>query len=287
MNEFKINGTQGFMGVEIPIIEGGFGKNKKCISDKTVSKIHNQSVTEIRKSIGRNIKRFATDIDYIDLGQRSDEITTLELLINFGYSKQSITQAEHIYILSERGYAKLIKIMDTDLAWVVHDKLIDEYFSMREIIQSDEQLKSKYLLSIYNGGQDAVIASKELTRLEVAAATAPLQKEIVHKQEVINSLTDNIPLYEKPDIINRICRRSYGGYANRYKELYKCFRENFHTDLMRKCENYNEKQEKKKDRLTTIRYAEKFDYIDDLYSCCVKLYETEVQEILEELNELR
>ena len=34
--------------------------------------------------------------------------------------------------MSERGYAKLIKIMDTDLALEVHDKLIDEYFQMRE-----------------------------------------------------------------------------------------------------------------------------------------------------------
>lgn len=56
----------------------------------------------------------------------------LELLASLGYAKQSITQAEHIYILSERGYAKLIKIMDSDTAWEVHDRLMDEYFSMRE-----------------------------------------------------------------------------------------------------------------------------------------------------------
>lgn len=113
------------------------------------------------------------------------------------------------------------------------------------------------------------------------------QKEIVHKQEVINGLTDNIPIYEKPDIINRICRKSSGGYADRYKELYKCFRENFHTDLVVKCKNYNEKQEKKKDHLTVIRYAEKFGHIDDLYSCCVKLYESEVKQIIKELYEVQ
>ena len=117
--------------------------------------------------------------------------------------------------------------------------------------------------------------------------TAPLVAENNHKQKVINALTDDVPLYEKPDIINRICRKSQGGYANRYNELYKCFRENFHTDLKMKCENYNEKQIKKKDQLTTIRYAEKFGYIDDLYTCCVKLYESEVKEILKELDELR
>ena len=31
--------------------------------------------------------------------------------------------------------------MDTDLAWEIHDKLIDEYFTMREVINSNEQLK--------------------------------------------------------------------------------------------------------------------------------------------------
>ena len=123
-------------------------------------------------------------------------------------------------------------------------------------------------------------------RMQLEQKNEKLIEENNHKQTVINGLTDEVPLYEKPDIINRICRKSQGGYANRYNELYKCFRENFHTDLKMKCENYNEKQIKKKDQLTTIRYAEKFGFIDDLYTCCVKLYESEVREILKELDEL-
>ena len=67
-----------------------------------------------------------------------------------------------------------------------------------------------------------------------------------HKQEVINGLTDNVDIYKKKDVINRICRRRSGNYANRYKELYKCFRENFHIDLEARSEGYNLKQTKKK-----------------------------------------
>lgn len=113
------------------------------------------------------------------------------------------------------------------------------------------------------------------------------EKVITYKQTLINGFVDDIPIYKKVDIINRICKKSCGGYASRYKELYKCFRENFHVDLIKKCENYNEKQEKRKDELTIIRYAEKFGYIDDLYSCCVKLYETEVKKVIEELNSVQ
>jgi hypothetical protein len=54
-----------------------------------------------------------------------------------GYAKASITQAQNIYLLSERGYSKLIKIMDTDLAWEIHDELIDNYFAMRKQLKQE------------------------------------------------------------------------------------------------------------------------------------------------------
>ncbi|NJI80572.1 hypothetical protein GSQ54_08910 [Clostridioides difficile] len=128
MNRLKIKGKQTFMDLEIPIIEGGFGEDKKCMSDKTIAEIHNQPNRKIRERIKDNIKRFKDDIDYIDIKRVLETDTLLEL----GYAKQSITQADNIFLLSERGYSKLIKIMDTDLAWEIHDKIMDEYFSMRE-----------------------------------------------------------------------------------------------------------------------------------------------------------
>ena len=139
-NELVVKGRQEFMGREIPVVLGGFGEGKKCVSDKTIAEIHGMREPDVRRRITDNIKRFKESIDFIDIKQRIlltdtlgvHETHTLELLQNLGYAKQSITQAEHIYILSERGYAKLIKIMDTDLAWDIHDKLIDDYFRLRD-----------------------------------------------------------------------------------------------------------------------------------------------------------
>ncbi len=133
-NELKVSGTQNFMGINIPVIEGGFGVDCKVITDKTVSEIHEMRNNNIRSRITDNIKRFKENIDYIDIKRACDVSTLLKL----GYAKQSITQAENIYLLSERGYAKLIKIMDSDKAWEVHDKLIDEYFTMKKVINSDK-----------------------------------------------------------------------------------------------------------------------------------------------------
>lgn len=132
MNELKVTGKQNFMGIDIPVVLGGFGIDKKCVSDKIIAEIHDMEAKNVRARITGNIKRFKAGTDFIDLKKSAYEASTLDLLQSMGYSKQSITQAEHIYILSERGYAKLIKIMDSDLVWEIHDKLIDEYFQLRE-----------------------------------------------------------------------------------------------------------------------------------------------------------
>ena len=202
-----------------------------------------------------------------------------------------------------------------------HDFVVDDYFIKSSYIDAKGETRPCYLVTKlgcdflankFTGEKGILFTAKYVKRfdemeqtiknpynlpttykealiqlLEKVEENEKLILENNHKQEVINGLTDDIPIYEKPDIINRICRKSSGGYADRYKELYKCFRENFHTDLVVKCKNYNEKQEKKKDHLTVIRYAEKFGYIDDLYSCCVKLYESEVKQVIKELYEVQ
>jgi hypothetical protein len=57
----------------------------------------------------------------------------------------------------------LVGFMKTDKAKEIRKQIRREYFAMRQVIQSDEQLKANLLLSIYNGGQEGILASKQLT----------------------------------------------------------------------------------------------------------------------------
>lgn len=129
----KIQGKQNFMGVDIPVVAGGFGDNKRCICDKTIAEIHNMEAKHVRENIVNNISRFKESVDFIDIKKVVGD-TDDNLLVNLGYSRMQISKAEHIYLLSERGYSKLIKIMDTDLAWDIYEKLLDEYFTIREFV---------------------------------------------------------------------------------------------------------------------------------------------------------
>lgn len=130
MNEIILSGKQTFMGHEIPVVLGGFGPGKKCICDKTIAEIHGMRESDVRRRITDNIGRFRENVDYIDL--KSCASDAQQFLVDLGYTQMQISKAEHIYILSERGYSKLIKIMDTDLAWQIHDQIMDEYFEMKE-----------------------------------------------------------------------------------------------------------------------------------------------------------
>lgn len=214
MKNLVINGTQSFMEKEIPVVCGGFGENKKCISDKTVAEIHNQPVFEIRRRINDNIHRFRESIDFIDLKQRMGESHTLELLLNMGYAKQSITQAQNIYILSERGYAKLIKIMDTDLAWEIHDRLIDEYFELRDEKQKEITLGMQQLspeLQMFSKMFEAV-AKQELEQKRQAEHIRAVEERVDNIREVV-ALNSTQWRKDTTNLINKMAIK-LGGYEH-------------------------------------------------------------------------
>lgn len=81
MDNLIVSGKQKFMGKEIPIVNGGFGEEKRCMCDKTIAEIHGQAEREIRRRITDNIKRFKENVDYIDLKKGVGDSHTLELFL--------------------------------------------------------------------------------------------------------------------------------------------------------------------------------------------------------------
>lgn len=187
-NKIIVRGTQEFMGIEIPVIEGGFGEGCKVILAKTVAEIHEVETKRINELINNNIKRFKDYVDIINL-LASDNFK--DVVDDLGL--RGSNRVKNIYLLSERGYAKLIKIMDSDKAWEIHDRLMDEYFAMRNVINSNEQLKAQLLLQIYDGGQDAVIASRELVEME----TIPLRNTIAQQNQLITEYEPKVTYYDE------------------------------------------------------------------------------------------
>lgn len=163
MNELQVKGTQSFMGKEIPVIEGGFGEGQKVILTKTIAEIHEMRIGKVNELINTNIDEFEFGVDILDLKTKPYQGSVLE---NNLFTKAQWGNAKNIYLLSEQGYMALVMLMRTEKAKEIRKQLRREYFAMREVINSNEQLKAQLLLEIYNGGQEGIIATRELVELE-------------------------------------------------------------------------------------------------------------------------
>lgn len=135
MEALKVLGAEKIGKFEFTGIEGGFGEGKKAMLVKDIALIHNQTNGNINLLINRNRKRFKNGIDIIDL-KANDNFAIV--LSKSGFTQNQINASKNIYLLSERGYAKLLKIMDDDKAWDIYDELVDNYFNMRVAIKENK-----------------------------------------------------------------------------------------------------------------------------------------------------
>lgn len=205
MNKLMVNGTKNIEGKEVKVIEGGFGKNQKCILASDVATMHEVETKYINKVINNNKERF-NENDLVDF------LGSFQELRDFAKENGLITsnRTENIYLLSERGYTKLVAMMsnNNEKKWFVMDKLIDEYFTMREIINSDEQLKKELAYKLLLGGIDSIEAHKKLTEIEVKNATQPLLNKIEEDKPLVQFTNkvlkskDNILIRELAKIVS-------------------------------------------------------------------------------------
>lgn len=140
MQELKLLGKEKVGKFEFTGIEGGFGENKKAMLVRDIAMIHGSTAGRINELINRNRRRFKDGIDIIDL--LSDKNFAI-VLNDSGFSQNQINASSNIYLLSERGYAKLLKILEDDKAWEIYDELVDNYFNMREAINTDSTIGLK------------------------------------------------------------------------------------------------------------------------------------------------
>lgn len=129
MDKLIIKGKTEVCGVTVPNIAGGFGEGKKSMLAQHIAEIHAKDLRHVNEAINKNRKRFKDGIDILDI---KNENFVVDLVDSGIISRNAVNAANHIYLLSERGYAKLLKVFEDDLAWDKYDELLDGYFQMRE-----------------------------------------------------------------------------------------------------------------------------------------------------------
>lgn len=147
MNKIILKGLTEIDGMKFNHIEGGFGENKKAMLVRDIAEIHGKALREINQAINMNIARFKSGVDIVDLKGTEFAINLIDSGI---YTQNSMNASKSIYLLSERGYSKLLKILEDDFAWEQYEKLVDGYFSMREQIKAPLENLSPQLQLLIN-----------------------------------------------------------------------------------------------------------------------------------------
>lgn len=267
--ELKKTGLVKINNYEFEGIEGGFGENKKAISAADIAKIHKRELKEVNKLINNNRDKFKDFIDVIDL--LSDK--KFEVILNNLGLKTSNGQ-KYAYILSERGYSKLLKFMDDELSYDLYEQLLDNYFRLRQEIQQISK-QDKLLLKIINSNSKEELASN-MTEYQLEYVK-PLEIENSRKQQLIDGMTNHIKGKSQRQMINEIIRRKgIGEIKERWDILYNYYEKEKHMNLSERVENYNSKQPKKKDNVNKIEYIENVICdMQTLYELAVKIFETD------------
>jgi hypothetical protein len=265
MQNLMIDGKTNFMGINIPNISGGFGKGQRSILAREVALIHGRGINHINELINNNRKRFIDGVDIIDLKQIGENDVFLQL----GLKKAQVGNANNIYLLSERGYAKLIKIMDDDLAWKIHDKLIDEYFTMREE-------KQKYNQNDFSPELQLLI-KLELEQKKHAVDIADNKSEIKSIRDAIQINPKNWRVATN-QIINQIAEKS-GKYTVKqkkdlYNELYTAINNRMNVKLSIRLKHKKERMEEQGVNKSKIEVTNCLDVIEDdkkLIFACISI----------------
>ena len=267
--ELKKTGLVKINNYEFEGIEGGFGENKKAISAADIAKIHRRELKEVNKLINNNRDKFKDFVDVIDL--LSDK--NFEVILNNLGLKTSNGQ-KYAYILSERGYAKLLKFMDDELSYDLYEQLLDNYFRLRQEVKQISK-QDEMLLKIINSNSKEELASN-MTEYQLEYVK-PLELENSRKQQLIDGMTNHIKGKSQRQMINEIIRRKgINEIKERWDILYNYYEKEKHINLSERVESYNSKQPKKKDNVNKIEYIENVICdMQTLYELAVKIFETD------------
>lgn len=203
MKKLEVKGTQEFLSKQIPCIEGGFGEGQKVVLARTVAEIHEVELKDINRLINDNIDEFEENIDILDL---KNSVDSNHPLLELGFTKQSISNSKNIYLLSEQGYMALASLMRTEKAKEIRKQFRREYFNMRQVINSSEQLKAMALLrAVETNGAESVMAIKEYTNIRIQEETKPLIDKIEKQETIIDRVINDKGLYSI-DVIGKILK---------------------------------------------------------------------------------
>lgn len=236
----------------------------------------------------------------VEINENSEQIVSARNLYDFLEVKSRFNdwinnRIEKYGFLEDIDYTKILVQRISSVAEQYDYFLKIEMAKELAIVENNERGKEvrKYFIECekkWNSPEMILIKADQIKSRMIEnykKEISDIKIELEYKNEVINGITNDIDIYKKQAILNRVVKHKGANFRDRWNELYRVFRETYHIDLKARKEGYNLKQTRPKDRYKSVlEYAVGFDFIDDLYKVALKLYETDMTEIIEQIKKV-
>lgn len=190
---------------------------QRVVTLADIDKVHERPDGTAKRNFSTNKKHLIENEDYFMI--KEDDLRTLKLSTNFVPSN-----ARSIILLTESGYLLLVKSFTDELAWEVQRKLVNSYFRLGEIIQS-QQVQNELILS---------------NKLDKAIATIETCKEMFELMMDYSTIN-----YKQQQDLLQVARQRVnylldGAHSERYKMYSRVYFKNLWQDFCKvfNCESY-------------------------------------------------
>ena len=198
-----------------------------------------------------------------DLENILESSNVSSLIISSFYEVEGQSRKYKEYLLTEKGFTLyMFNIQghnDFKMAY------INEFERMKNALNTQMRVPTNFKEALLLALEQQEIIEKQ-------------QEELIHKEDVIIGLVEDIDLSTKRQRITQIVRHNSKNYQDRYNLLYQEFEKKYHCDLRARLENYNSKNKPK--------LKNKMDYIDkimnkipQLYEICCKIFENDLESL--------
>lgn len=252
---------------------------------------HKVEVLEVEGQVLFNAKHVAEILDIKNVNDNISKMNEKQVvkLTNSAIGKTDIRKLNNAgeNFLTESGVYKLVFKSHKPNAEAFTDWIADEVLpTIRKTggyVNNDELFIATYLP--YADESTKLIFSQTLKTVREQNETIKQQKaEIMHKEDVIIGLVENIDLATKRQRITQIVRYgASGNYQDRYSLLYTEFERKYHCNLKLRMESCTIKP----------KIKNKMDYIDrqmnmipQLYEIACKLFENDVEKLKAEWDNI-
>lgn len=248
--------------------------NEKCVSGRELHKVL-EIGTQYTKWFDRMCEYgFVENIDYVTISQKrltaqSNETTYIDHIIKLDMAKE-------IAMIQRTEKGKQVRLYFIEIEKKYHN-IEKEDLLLLNVVRAENKEQISLALNEYR--------TQIVTPLKMKLNET--KQKLEYKQEIINGLTEDTKLQTQRQLLREIINMK-GTFLiqTRWNLLYDFYDKVKKMKVRARCEGYNLKQTKQKDKLSVLGYIDEIlGDISTLYGLAVKLFESDFKDKLQKYME--